>query len=94
MLSSGQDAEAFVRRILHAIDHKEPMTITYRKIDGGEIVVRTVEPYAIDSEKGRPYMMAYDRDFKDAVPKRWRLERVLMYTLHKRGTRVLEHEYS
>jgi hypothetical protein len=59
-----------------------------------DIVVRTVEPYAIDMNKdGDLYMRTLDRISRDEPAFRsYRLDRVLLYTVHRPGTFVLDHE--
>lgn len=82
-LRDPKDADSFVRRMTHAIDNKQPVTITYRKpVDGGgyQITVRTIEPYGIDVIKGHPILLTMDRESQ--APRTWRMERILTYTVH------------
>ncbi len=101
-LKNAADAEPFVYRLRHAIARKMPMTITYReqkKLPDGtrsknefEIVVRTIEPYAVEVSKMDrvPLIRAIDR--VDGMPKSFRMDRVLYYSLH-RSVRLMEHAY-
>lgn len=95
-LRTVKDAEAFVRRVSKAIERKQPMTITYLKVNedsptGYEVTVRTIEPYEISvSKSGDPLLRALDRD--TGSPRTWRMDRILFYSVH-RSHRVLEHAY-
>jgi hypothetical protein len=59
-----------------------------------EVIVRTVEPYAIEtSAKGDLYMRTLDRvGGSEPAFRSYRLDRVLLYTRHRANTRVFNHE--
>tara|TARA_R110000824_G_scaffold80978_1_gene203425 strand:- start:4807 stop:5013 length:207 start_codon:yes stop_codon:yes gene_type:complete len=44
------------------------LRISYKKIDGGRIVVRIVEPYEMKEENGKMFLYAYDkRGIKETI---------------------------
>lgn len=61
-----------------------PVTITY-VTDDNRTVVRTVEPYGewIKTQAGNYLIRSMDRE--SGQPRSWRVDRVLSYTLHRRG---------
>lgn len=103
-----KDLNLLEKHVLWAIDNEAAITVTYREVvkdpvtskrlvaripehQEYEIIVRTVEPYDIEvSAKGDLYMRTMDRSKRQ--PRSYRLDRVLLYTLHTANSRVLNYQ--
>jgi hypothetical protein len=103
-----RDLEALEARVLWAIDNEAALTLTYKELAKDpltgkrvvaripehqeyEMIVRTVEPYDIEvNATGDLYMRVLDRTKRQ--PRSYRLDRVLMYSVHTANSRVLDHE--
>jgi predicted DNA-binding transcriptional regulator YafY len=94
------DPAWLITRLDRAIQKKQPVTLTYRamakdKITGKrsstetEITVRTVEPYTMELSNGHGLLKALDRD--TGLPRSWRLDRIVAYTVHRQGKRMCQH---
>jgi predicted DNA-binding transcriptional regulator YafY len=82
-----RSAEHAYRLIVEAMRRRHPVTITYQRARGGDPVVRTIEPYAMDrNADGDFYVRAMDRptEGRDTAEVRtFRMDRVLYATVHR-----------
>lgn len=85
-----EDAPAMISALQKCVDRKEPVTLTYVKADGS-VTVRTVEPYDFAVKSGNALLLALDRE--SGEPRSWRLDRIKMYSPHRRAHRTLVHAY-
>lgn len=103
-----KDLELLERHAVWAIDNEAALTITYKELAKDpvtgkrvvaripehqeyDIVVRTVEPYDMEvNATGDLYMRTLDRTRRK--PRSYRLDRVLLYTIHPANSRVLAHQ--
>jgi predicted DNA-binding transcriptional regulator YafY len=68
-------------RIIRAMDHQHPITITYTKADGTE-TLRTIEVYDVTTTKaGDIVIKAMDRD--SGEKRSFRADRISHYTIHR-----------
>ena len=78
-------------RLITAMDHQHPVTITYLKEERDEAgrktgvlveTVRTIETYDVTTTKaGNVIVKAMDREA--AASRTWRLDRIVAYTIHR-----------
>jgi predicted DNA-binding transcriptional regulator YafY len=82
-----RSAEQAHRLIVEAMRRRRPVTITYQRARGGNPVVRTIEPYAMDrNADGDFYVRAMDRPTEGhdtAEVRTFRMDRVLYATVHR-----------
>ena len=68
-------------RLIRAMDHQHPVTVTYTKADGTE-TLRTIEIYDVTTTKaGDIVIKAMDRDSQEQ--RSFRLDRIAAYTIHR-----------
>jgi predicted DNA-binding transcriptional regulator YafY len=68
-------------RLIRAMDHQHPVTITYTKAGGTE-TLRTIEIYDVTTTKaGDIVIKAMDRDSQEQ--RSFRLDRIQTYTIHR-----------
>lgn len=73
--------EQTMARLIRAMDHQHPITITYTKADGTE-TLRTIEIYDVaPTNAGYIVLKAMDRDSGEA--RTFRLDRISHYTVHR-----------
>lgn len=86
-LATQQDWVRLCERLGKATGAEWPITITYRRASG-YITTRTVEPYRFEvSKDGNHYMRTMDRTTQQV--RSIRLDRILFYTVHKGGKRIV-----
>lgn len=102
-----KDLDLLEAHTLWAINNEAALTLTYKEcakdpVTGKrvvaripehqeyDVIIRTVEPYDIEcNANGDLYMRVLDRTQR--APRSYRLDRVLMYTVHGANSRVLDH---
>lgn len=73
-------------RLIRAMDHQHPVTVTYTKADGSE-TLRTIEINDVTTTKaGDIVIKAMDRDSQDK--RSFRLDRISHYSIHRTGYTV------
>jgi predicted DNA-binding transcriptional regulator YafY len=79
--TKNETTEQTLARLIRAMDHQHPVTITYTKADGTE-TLRTIEVYDVTTSKaGDIVIKAMDRDSQDK--RSFRLDRISHYTIHR-----------
>jgi predicted DNA-binding transcriptional regulator YafY len=77
-------------RLITAMDHHYPVTITYTKADGSE-TVRTIEIYDVTtSAAGDLLVKAMDRE--SGEQRTFRLDRIVSYSLHRGATYLVPRD--
>lgn len=102
-----KDLDVLEQHVLWAIDNEAALTLTYKELAKDpvtgkrvvaripehqeyDLIVRTVEPYDIEvNSKGDLFMRVLDRTHR--APRSFRLDRVLMYSVHSANSRMLDH---
>jgi predicted DNA-binding transcriptional regulator YafY len=79
--TANETSEQTLARLIRAMDHGFPVTVTYTKADGTE-TLRTIEVYDVATTKaGAIVLKAMDRDSQEA--RTFRLDRIAAYTIHR-----------
>jgi predicted DNA-binding transcriptional regulator YafY len=80
-ITASETTEQTLARLIRAMDHQHPVTVTYTKADGTE-TLRTIEIYDITTSKaGDIVIKAMDRT--SGEKRSFRLDRISHYSVHR-----------
>lgn len=79
--TAAETSDRTLTRLIRAMDHQHPVTVTYTKADGSE-TLRTIEIYDVTTSKaGDIVIKAMDRTSGES--RSFRLDRLVAYTVHR-----------